>query len=204
MDIKQAAEQLGVSTATVRNWIRIGKIKANTHVHNTRWKYVIDEAEVQKLAPSSSTSDKTPVHVGFESEPAEVRIPTEGAAASEASLTTKVTLAPVPPDSIHVPREWIVDAIKQAVKESLLEFSETYRKYPFEQQDLSELQDALQRELASLHQEIAATKEDIQTAKDLLQFQQEQRHQSRDQHVMNQLQTIREGKHRKKKSFWWK
>src|SRR5579875_3149004 len=121
MDIKQAADRLGVSTATIRNWIRTGKLKATLETQNARVKYVIDDDELLKLRGEEwqDTSSSMP--------------------------------SAVPEQGISLPREWVIEAIKQAVKESYLDFSDSLNRYIHEQ---NSLYGAIQRELEALQSEI--------------------------------------------------
>ncbi|MDQ0189835.1 helix-turn-helix domain-containing protein [Alicyclobacillus cycloheptanicus] len=49
MDIKQAAKTLGVSTGTIRNWIKAGRLSATTRIEHARMKYEIPDQQVIAL-----------------------------------------------------------------------------------------------------------------------------------------------------------
>lgn len=181
MDVKQAAQQLGVSTGTVRNWIRTGRLSAVSRVENARVKYHITDRDVLNLMPDGSsglTRDEAvadslqtnlyaPIRIGISMDP-EPETPAPG----------RVTE--------HV---------------SLVQVSDTMHRHIHHQYTLYE---SIQAEFNTLQSEVAQAQANLAETRDLVRQVHEVVQRGRDAHVIQTLQTSPDrGRHRKHKSSWW-
>lgn len=189
MDIKEAAKVLDVSTGTIRNWIRAGKLNATTHVENARIKYKLNDEEVVDLQRTlhSKLAEPEREHDAF--------------APVGVHISMDVESAETPTTSVSPASAWGMQAIRTAVKESFHEVSDSMQKHIHQQYALYE---ALQSDFTSLQSEVAATMEELTQTKTLVRHVHDVLQRDRDTHVVKTLQTTMErGRHRKRKTSWW-
>lgn len=162
--MKEAAEALGISLSTARRWVKAGRLRAVIREGPYGPEYVVTREELERARREN---------------PAPV---------------TVVAPQPTEQQGVTVPREWLAQAMRQALEEAL---SNTVA------QMTRGVEERLKEELTELRRELAATRE-------LLDKQEEERRRAeaerdrlleeRDRRLVEEMRRILQ----EKKKPWWK
>jgi len=162
--LKEAAEALGISLSTARRWVKAGRLRAVIREGPYGPEYVVTREELERARREN---------------PAPV---------------TVVAPQPTEQQGVTVPREWLAQAMRQALEEAL---SNTVA------QMTRGVEERLKEELTELRRELAATRE-------LLDKQEEERRRAeaerdrlleeRDRRLVEEMRRILQ----EKKKPWWK
>ncbi len=186
LSLKEAAEALGISLTTARRWVKTGRLRATIREGPYGPEYVVTQEEVAR----ARRKNPTPV--------------------------TVVVPEPKEEQGITVPREWLAQAMRQALEEALANtliqmtrgmedtlatlvkgVEETLSK------QWTGVEQGLKRELEELRAELAATRK-------LLDKQEEERRKAeaerdrlleeRDRHLVEEMRQMLQ----ERKKPWWK
>jgi len=162
--LKEAAEALGISLSTARRWVKTGRLRAVIREGPYGPEYIVTREELERARKEN---------------PAPV---------------TVVAPQPTEQQGVTVPREWLAQAMRQALEEAL---SNTIA------QMTRGVEERLKEELAELRRELAATRE-------LLDKQEEERRQAeterdrlleeRDRRLVEEMRRVLQ----EKRKPWWK
>ncbi|MCG0278539.1 MAG: helix-turn-helix domain-containing protein [Thermanaeromonas sp.] len=186
LSLKEAAEALGISLTTARRWIKTGRLKATMREGPYGPEYVVTQEELER----ARRKNPTPV--------------------------TVIVPEPKEEQGITVPREWLIQAMRQALEQAITSaigqvargmeenfaalvksLEETLAK------QWTGVEQGLKRELEELRAELAATRELLRKQEEESQRAEAERDRLLEERDRRLVEEIRQALQERKKP-WWK